>query len=193
MKNIVLASNSPRRKDILSRYKIPFKVVPSNIEEKILDNKKPHEKVMSLAFQKAVDVAEKVEDGSIILAADTIVFLDGEILGKPQSQQEAIDTLSKMSNRNHSVFTGISIVKSGTNVKVLDYCETKVKFRKLDSNMINRYIATGEYKDKAGSYGIQDIGAILVEEIVGSYSNVVGLPIVKVDNMLRIYFNLNLI
>ncbi|MTI68772.1 MAG: septum formation protein Maf [Firmicutes bacterium] len=192
MKNIVLASGSPRRRELLKRYNIGMKVKKSNIQELVFEDEKPHHVAMALAFEKAYDVSLNVESKEIVLAADTIVYSD-KILGKPKDKKEAFEMLLSLSGKKHSVITGISIIKAGTNIKIIDYEETIVKFRKLSSKTINSYIETGEYEDKAGGYGIQGIGAILVDHIYGSYSNVVGLPISKLDYLLTKHFSINLL
>ncbi|RKD33199.1 nucleoside triphosphate pyrophosphatase [Thermohalobacter berrensis] len=193
MKKLILASSSPRRKDILSKYNIDIKIVESNINEKISQNERPKDIAMSLAFQKAYGVALKVDKGEVVLAADTIVVYKGKILGKPQDRGEAIDMLLNLNGKEHYVITGLAIIKAGTKTKVVDYEKTKVKFRNLDRNKIISYVNTGEYSDKAGAYGIQGYGSILVDKIDGSYSNVVGLPISKVDYLLEKFFNIKLL
>ncbi len=191
MNKLILASSSPRRKDILSRFDIDIEIVSSSIEEKIRTNEEPKQVVMSLAFQKALDVTEKFYDNEIVIAADTIVFKD-KILGKPRTENEALDMLKLLNGNVHSVITGISIIQAGTNKKVIDFVETKVKFRQLSEEKLRRYIETNEYKDKAGSYAIQGYGSVLVDWIHGSYFNVVGLPISKLDYLLEKHFNFKL-
>jgi septum formation protein len=192
MMEIVLASSSPRRKEILSRYNVNVKIVKSNIEEKIDKSEEPEIAAMSLAFQKALDVSSRLDDDNIVLAADTIVYCD-KILGKPKDDEEAFEMLKMLSGKEHYVITGICIINTGSNKKVIDYVKTRVKFRELTKEKIKKYISTGEHKDKAGAYGIQGYGAVLVESIEGSYSNVVGLPISKVDFLLEEYFNIKLL
>ncbi|MGO1651538.1 Maf family protein [Senegalia sp. (in: firmicutes)] len=192
MGNIILASSSPRRRDFFEKYSMDFKILKSDIIETI-DNKSPVITVMSLAFQKATNILEKTERNDIIIAADTIVYFDEKILGKPNNKEEARNMLKNLSGNTHYVYTGIAIIKVGTNEKIVDYSMTKVKFRKLDEKIIENYLTTKEYEDKAGSYGIQGKGEILIEEINGSYPNVVGLPIVKLDMLLKEYFKISLI
>lgn len=192
MGNIILASSSPRRRDFFEKYSMDFKILKSDIIETI-DNKSPVITVMSLAFQKATNILEKTERNDIIIAADTIVYFDEKILGKPNNKEEARNMLKNLSGNTHYVYTGIAIIKVGTNEKIVDYSMTKVKFRKLDEKIIENYLTTKEYEDKAGSYGIQGKGEILIEEINGSYPNVVGLPIVKLDMLLKKYFKISLI
>ena len=192
MKHIVLASSSPRRKEILSRYIENIEIIASDIEENISEGEGPLAVAMALAFEKAHDVACKIDKGKIIIAADTIVYCNN-ILGKPKNEKDAINMLLELSGKEHYVITGVCILESGKDVKIVDYVKTKVKFRTLSVEKIKRYIATQEYKDKAGSYGIQGYGAVLVESIEGSYSNVVGLPIHKIDSLLEKHFGFSLL
>lgn len=129
---------------------------------------------------------------SLVIGADTIVVLDNEILGKPKNEDEAFDMLSKLSNREHQVITGMSIVNIENNKKIVDYTISNVKFKNLTDQDIRDYISTGECLDKAGSYGIQGYGALLVKEIQGDYFNIVGLPISKLSDILKANFNINL-
>lgn len=192
MKNMILASTSPRRKEILERFGVKFKVVPSEIEEKFnaLDN--PIEVVKILSLNKCIDVAKKCKKGDIIIAADTIVYYDS-ILGKPKNREDAFKILKSLSGKTHKVITGIAVIDLEDDKKQVDYEVTHVKFRDLNDDKIERYLDTEEYIDKAGSYGIQGYGEILVESITGSFSNVVGLPIYKLDVMLEDNFNLSLL
>ncbi|WP_026893753.1 nucleoside triphosphate pyrophosphatase [Clostridiisalibacter paucivorans] len=192
MNRIILASMSPRRKSLLSKFNAKLHVKGSFIEEYMDKDMSPEVNAMSLAFQKAEDVSKRVSKNDIIIAADTLVY-KGRILGKPQDRREAYNMLKYLSGSVHSVFTGIAVMKTGSNIKVVDYEETKVEFRQLKDTLIEKYLDTGEYIDKAGSYGIQGKGAIFVKGIKGSYSNVVGLPIAKVDNILSEYFDIMLL
>ncbi|KGG81183.1 septum formation inhibitor Maf [Caloranaerobacter azorensis H53214] len=191
-KRIILASGSPRRKELLSKFNINFDIVQSDIPEIINDFDEPKQTAMSLAFQKANDVSLKITNGEIVIAADTIVVFEDKILGKPSSEEEAFEMLSKLSGKIHSVITGFAIIEVGTYNKIIDYAETIVKFKGLTSDRIKRYIRTGEYLDKAGAYAIQGYGSIFVEWIKGSYWNVVGLPISKLDDILERYFGVRL-
>lgn len=193
MNKIILASNSPRRKAFLEKYNIDLQIMKSDLEEKIDENEKPEQVVMSLAFQKAMDVASKISGDNIILSADTIVVFENEILGKPTSKADAKKMLNKLSGNKHKVFTGFCIMQVDKGLKVVDYAETIVHFKKIDKVMIDLYLDTEEYLDKAGSYGIQGFGELFVEKINGSYSNVVGLPIEKVYEVLYNKFNISLL
>lgn len=192
MKKIILASSSPRRRDILSKFNLDIEVISSNVEETVRKDEKPEQVVMSLAFQKAQDVASKFSNNEIVLAADTIVY-KSKILGKPKNDEEAMEMLMSLNGMEHYVMTGISIIEAGTLKKIIDLSKTKVKFRKFPKEKLESYIATGEYKDKAGGYAIQGYGSILVDWIEGSYSNVVGLPIAKVGYLLEKHFNFSIL
>lgn len=192
MKDIILASTSKRREDIFKKYNFKFEIKASNIEEIIDIRDNPKELVMSLAFRKAYNVAKDNED-AIVIGADTVVYYDGRILSKPKDKEDAFNMLSSLSGKTHQVITGICIINLEENLKIVDFEKTKVKFRDLDKDMIKTYISTGEPLDKAGSYGIQDIGALFVESIEGSYLNVVGLPLVKLDKMLEKFFDMSII
>ena len=141
---------------------------------------------------KGTEVAKKAGD-SVVISADTIVWLDGMMLGKPSDRAEAKKMLEKLSGKTHEVYTGVCVTDSENGKSVSDYEVTKVKFRKLDSDEIDRYINTGEPMDKAGAYGIQGKGCLLVEAIEGDYLNVVGLPAVKLSRILKEEFNINII
>ena len=189
--NIILASGSPRRKEILENTNLQFSVITSDIDERIFENEEPIQLVLRLAFEKCMSVAQN-NPSDLVIGADTIVVLDNEILGKPKDEEEAFNMLSKLSNREHQVITGMSIVNLENEKKIVDYAISNVKFKKLTDQDIKDYISTKECLDKAGSYGIQGYGALLVEEIKGDYFNIVGLPISKLSDILKINFNINL-
>lgn len=189
--NIILASGSPRRKEILENTNLKFSVITSDIDERIFENEEPIQLVLRLAFEKCMSVAQN-NPSDLVIGADTIVVLDNEILGKPKNEEEAFNTLSKLSNREHQVITGMSIVNLENEKKIVDYAISNVKFKKLTDQDIKDYISTKECLDKAGSYGIQGYGALLVEKIKGDYFNIVGLPISKLSDILKINFNINL-
>lgn len=192
MKKIVLASKSPRRLEILRKYNINLSILHSDIEEVIKENDEPQTSVMSLAFQKAIDVSKRCEPNDIVIAADTIVYID-RILGKPNNKEEAFNMLRMLSNNYHYVYTGICIIEAGKNKKILDYDVTKVTFKELSDDMIYKYLLTNEYKDKAGAYGIQGFGELLIKKIDGSFNNVKGLPISMLNDLLINNFNINLL
>ncbi|CEJ72551.1 Maf-like protein [[Clostridium] sordellii] len=189
--NIILASGSPRRREILANTNAKFDVLTSDVDERIFKFEEPTQLVLRLAFEKCMDIAINNPE-SLVIGADTIVVLDNEILGKPKNEDEAFDMLSKLSNREHQVITGMSIVNIENNKKIVDYTISNVKFKNLTDQDIRDYISTGECLDKAGSYGIQGYGALLVKEIQGDYFNIVGLPISKLSDILKSNFNINL-
>lgn len=184
MKKIILASASPRRSELLKQIGLNFEVMASNIEEPVYTGMTPSELVRRLSYDKAKHIAISQENGTIVIGADTIVVKDG-ILGKPVNRQEAVEMLTLLRGTWHEVYTGVSIIEAGTQRFLSESEGTRVKFRDLDENTIKAYIATGEGDDKAGAYGIQNIGAILVEKIEGCYFNVVGLPLSRTANMLK--------
>lgn len=189
---IILASGSPRRKEMLERFNLEPVIIKSNIDEKIFKDQEPIQIAMSLAFEKAYEVSNSFMD-DLVIGADTIVVNDGLILGKPKDEEDAFNMLRSLSSKTHEVITGISLIDKSRDLKFVDYECTQVKFKYLSDRLIKTYLNTGEYKDKAGSYGIQGKGAVLVEKINGCYSNVVGLPLSKLDYLLSRYFNLNIL
>ena len=189
--NIILTSASPRRKEILKNANVKFKVMSSSIEELTLNNESPCQMVMRLAFEKGMDIASR-QKSDLIISADTIVVLDDNILGKPKDDIHARKMITNLSGRNHQVMTGISLINLDNNKKIIDYVISNVKFKNLSEDDINDYIKTKESLDKAGAYGIQGYGALLVEEIQGDYFNIVGLPISKLSDLLKVHFNINL-
>lgn len=181
---IILASKSPRRKAILKQVGIDFSAVESNFEEK-KNVKNPtasniRKLVIDNAKGKALDIASKI-NGGVVLGVDTVVLCEGKIIGKPKDSEDAKIILNFLNNKMHEVFSGIALVgKSDGKVRLLTDCEvTKVYFCKLTEDEIEQYISTGEPLDKAGAYGIQERGAVLIKKIDGDFYNVVGLPLVK--------------
>ena len=177
---LILASNSPRRKEILQNNGFTFKVIPSNVEEKPINNTSPENYVKYLAELKATDVYLKYKN--VVLGADTIVVLDNKILGKPKDSIDAYNTLKSLSNNTHIVLTGYCIISDSKKIVGVD--KTYVTFNELSDELINSYIDKKLCFDKAGSYGIQD-GFPLVSNIKGDYDNVVGLPIKKIKRILK--------
>lgn len=189
---IILASSSPRRREILEKYRLDLEVAKSHTEETIRTNEVPEQTAMTLAFHKALDVSKRYPS-DIVIGADTIVVFNKEIIGKPKDKIDAFRILNILSGKTHKVITGVAIINIEKNLKVIDYETTKVKFKHLSDDRINKYIATNEPLDKAGAYGIQGLGSILVENIEGCYSNVVGLPLSKLDFLLNKFFNYNIL
>ncbi len=180
---LVLASSSPRRKELLNLAGLDFEVLVSDVDESFSDALLPNEAVELLSKRKALAVEKLVEKDRVVLAADTVVAYDGKILGKPHSDEEALDMLRMLSGKTHNVFTGVCIIGNG---KELNYSvKSEVKFYDLTDDEIKAYIATGEPSDKAGAYGIQGKGSLLVESINGDYFNIVGLPIASVVRSLK--------
>lgn len=185
MTEIVLASGSPRRKDLLRQIGIVFQVMPSNVDETVVGNPDPEELVQELSYKKAMDVAERLRGtDSLIIGADTVVVKNG-ILGKPENEKQAFEMLKSLQNEWHEVVTGIALVHSTNGKSFKQYEKTRVKMRALTDSVIYSYIKTGEPLDKAGAYGIQGMGALLVESIEGCYFNVVGLPLSRLNLMLE--------
>lgn len=183
-RKLILASSSPRRAEILKKQRISFEVIcPDNIDEEKISSD-PVEHVMQLSRRKAESVSHKVQDG-LILGADTIVVLDGEILGKPRDEMDAERILKRLSGETHRVYTGLSLMDKRSGKVLSAYDCTEVKFNKLDQDDIRKYIATGEPMDKAGAYGIQGMGSFLVDRIKGNLDNVIGLPMQKFSEVLE--------
>jgi septum formation protein len=182
-KRIVLASGSPRRRELLSQLGVEFDVITSDVDERVSPGLEASEVVMQLAERKATAVAALVQDGFVI-GADTIVVVDDQILGKPASHGEAASMLQLLAGRAHTVFTGVAILDANTGKKRVSYRSTVVHMRNVDEADIDRYIRTGEPMDKAGAYAIQGIGSIFVTAIEGCYFTVVGLPLSLLAEML---------
>ncbi len=177
---IYLASKSPRRRKLLKQLNINFKSFTVDVNENISKTEKPAHIVKRLANEKLLKAKEKVKNG-IIITADTIVVLDGKVIGKPTSTKNAKTILKKLSGRVHKVYTGFSVWNSDKNIIITDYEKTIVEFRNLFDREIDDYICGGSPMDKAGAYGIQDdIGAVFIKKINGCYYNVVGLPLTKI-------------
>lgn len=188
MNPIILASASPRRRELLDQVGIAYQVIPSKKEE-VITCTKPWEIVMQLAKQKAEDVAGQVKRvGTIVLGADTVVSLEGEVMGKPADEAQAFAMLSKLQGKVHQVYTGVSFTvmkEDGTLHSHVFYEETEVYVSSMTEEEILRYVKTKEPLDKAGSYGIQGSFAAFIEKINGDYNNVVGLPIGRVYRELK--------
>lgn len=184
---IFLASKSPRRKKLLHQLNLKFKVLSVEIDENRKGNELPGKMVKRLAVEK-LDASKHMVDTGIIITADTIVVLNGEILGKPESKSDAVKMLKKLSGKTHTVYTGFALHNTESDKTIIDFEKTYVTFRKLGTNEISDYINTGSPMDKAGAYGIQDdFGAVFVKKISGDYYNVVGLPIARLyANLLKV-------
>jgi septum formation protein len=185
MKPLILASQSPRRKNLLKQIGLKFRVIPSRAAEVFSSRQSPGENAQRIALEKAIDVAARLRRG-IVIGADTIVVLDHHVLGKPKSKDDAKRMLRLLSGREHSVFTGFALrdVETGKHTSGVE--ETKVRFRKLTEKEIADYVNSGSPMDKAGSYGIQDdFGAVFVERVNGCFYNVVGFPLARFYSTLQ--------
>lgn len=185
-KPLVLASASPRRQNYFQDLGLNFSVHAADIDESPFPEEKPQAFVSRMAAEKARDVAG-LYPGSWIVAADTVVILAGSILGKPKDSMSAVSMLMRLAGQEHQVRTGICLACQQDGVMVVQSVCTRVVFRHFSEDVARAYVATGEPLDKAGSYGIQGKGAFLVQEIIGSYSNVVGLPLCELLKMLEEY------
>lgn len=183
-KRLILASGSPRRRELLDKFGINYEILPAQGEESAPPELTPGERVKALAAQKAEEVAQRLNDpAAVILAADTLVELDGEVLGKPGTAERAQTMLRALSGREHRVWSGVCI-REGEKVLAESEC-TSVHFRALSDAEIQAYIATGEPLDKAGAYGYQGLASLFVERIEGDFFNVMGLPVCRMGQMLR--------
>lgn len=178
---IILASSSPRRKEILSNIGLEFKIETADVDE-FTKLKRPSKIVEELSYRKAKVIFERHSD-SIVIGADTIVSIDGQILGKPQNKNDALRMLKLLSGNTHDVYTGVSVLSPESENTFFE--RTKVTMLECDESFLMDYIETGEPMDKAGSYGIQEKGAVLIDKIDGNYHNVVGLPIARLYEVLR--------
>jgi septum formation protein len=184
MKKIILASSSPRRKELLEKTGLKFEIEPADYFENLNSELEPHELVKKLSLEKAGIVA-KQNPVAIVIAADTIGVLKGKIIGKPRDETEAKRILRRLSGKSHLVITGFTILDAELGKTVTQTVDTQVYFRKLTDSQIDAYVHTGEPLDKAGAYGIQGLGAALVDHIDGDYDNVVGLPVAKLMESLK--------
>lgn len=186
MRNIILASQSPRRRELLQQIGLEFTVIASHIDESKLAIDSPSELAMALAYQKGQAIADQFKDSnSLIISADTLVVCEGKILNKPSSDADAYEKLSLLNGKFHEVLTGLCVIDLPVNTSYCDYESTRVYFRNLNEQEIRAYVAKQEGRDKAGAYGIQGLGALLIDRIEGSYSNVVGLPLTNLYLLLR--------
>ncbi len=179
--NLILASQSPRRRELMELFHIPFLVRAANIDETMNPRKTPYDEVARVSRCKARAVERTAED--VVVAADTIVVCDGRILGKPKTEQEAEMMLRSLSGRNHQVMTGLTVLRGDQMISCTEV--TEIRFRRLSDREIRAYVASGEPMDKAGAYGIQGGAALFAEGICGDFYNVVGLPVCKLGSILR--------
>jgi septum formation protein len=181
---IILASASPRRAELLRQIGVEFDLMPSETEERPHPDEAPADYITRIARAKVIAATRKCEAG-LVIGADTIVVLDGRIMGKPEDEASAKRMLTQLSGRWHAVMTGVALYDIQTSAEVADYDKTLVKFARLTEREIEWYVATGEPMDKAGAYGIQGLGGLFVDEIAGNYYNVVGLPLPLVYRLAR--------
>ena len=177
---LILASQSPRRQELLKLFRRPFTVEVADVDEKMDDSQPAFSEVARVSRRKAEAVARERED--VVIAADTIVVCDGQILGKPKSTEHAVQMLTMLSGRAHQVMTGLTVVRGNEVVNCTEV--TDLWFRKLSRKEIEDYVATGEPMDKAGAYGIQGGAALFVQRLEGDYYNVMGLPVCRLWQML---------
>jgi septum formation protein len=181
---IVLASMSPRRREIMALAGIHCAVEPSNVDESVPQGTPVSEAVKMTAYKKAAFIAEKHSDGDIVIGADTVVYLDGDTIGKPSGENDAARILRRLSGRTHTVYTGYCLIKG--NRTVTGVSETKVTFKELTDKEITDYIATGEPMDKAGAYGVQGGACTFVERVEGDYFSVLGLPVCEIKKQIDV-------
>ena len=185
---VILASKSPRRVEILEKIVKEFEVVQSDFDENTIDFKGDIEKyVKDLSRNKAIEVSKRLNEPSIVIAADTVVFQDGKVLEKPKNEEDAFSMLSSLSGNTHKVYSGICLINTYDDTVVTDCDCTEVRFSELNPRQIRNYINSGEPMDKAGAYGIQGLGGAFVEGIKGCYYNVMGLPLNKLYKALENY------
>lgn len=176
---VILASASPRRKELLERIGVKFDIIPATGEE-VITKKIPEEVVMELAKQKAEEIAKVAEEDALIIGADTVVVCDGKILGKPKDEEDAFQMLTMLSGREHEVYTGVAMIDNREKSIENFFERTRVIMYPITEKEIREYIAGGEPMDKAGAYAIQGTGAKFIQKIEGDYHNVVGLPVGRI-------------
>lgn len=179
--NLILASQSPRRRELLGLFRIPFSVRVADIDETMDPEKAPYDEVARVSRLKALAIPR--EAGDVVIAADTIVVCGGKVLGKPHSEEEAAAMLAALSGRDHQVMTGMTVLRGDAAETVTEV--TDLHFRELSDREIRSYVATGEPMDKAGAYGIQGGAALFCTHMVGDFYNVMGLPVCRLGELLR--------
>lgn len=189
MRKIILASTSPRRKELLEKVGLIFDVIPSNYEEDMTLPLPPDELVKFLSKGKAENVAQNY-DNALIIGADTIVYLNGHVLGKPHTPERAKEMLKMLSGNEHSVFTGFTVIDTKGKKIISEAIEEKIKFRDLSDKEIDEYIATKEPLTRAGAYAIQTVGKTFIKNPVGDYDGIVGLPVDSLIKVLKSSFGI---
>lgn len=191
-KKIVLASASPRRKDLLNSIGLEFEIIPSEVDENIENEPFSHELIQNIALDKVLDTSKKLNYPAIVIGSDTVVVVDDKILGKPKDNDEAFNMLTSLSGKTHTVISAIVVYDTETKKLTKDSVTSQVTFREIDEKEVKNYINTGETADKAGAYAIQGKAGIFVKEIKGCYSNIVGISVYKVSEILK-EFGVNLL
>jgi len=182
--SFILASASPRRQQLLRDIGLQFDVIPGDVNEDFLNDELPVDYVSRMSREKSDAIAQKVPD-AWVLGADTIVIIDGEVLGKPLTREDARNMLIKLSGREHCVITGFTIVKKSAHTTMTNVVESRVVFKTIEADELEWYIDSPEPYDKAGAYAVQGMAGYFVKEIHGSYTNVVGLPLTEVVTALK--------
>ncbi|MBE7053251.1 MAG: septum formation inhibitor Maf [Ruminococcaceae bacterium] len=194
MTRFVLASKSPRRKELLDTLKIEYEVIESSVDESAVSKDElPDIYVQKLAILKSTDVASKIKSEVLVIGADTIVEYEGRFLGKPKTREEAYEMIKLLSGKKHNVYTGICVTNSKTMEFTSTFEKTEIIFNEIEHNEIIKYINTDEPYDKAGGYAIQGYANRFIENIVGDYNNVVGLPVYKLSNILKDEFDIDIL
>lgn len=181
---LILASASPRRRELLRFVGLKFKTIPAHLNEDYIEGESPREHVKRLSQDKAIAIAKKYPN-AVVLGADTIVVIDKSILGKPENKYQARKMLKKLSSREHKVYTGFTIAQEASKVCYTNVVLSAVKFKKISPQELEWYVASDEPYDKAGGYAVQGKGAYFIKSIRGSYTNVIGLPLCEVLETLK--------
>lgn len=184
MKNLILASSSPRRAELLKQIGLNYQIMVCDVDETLLPGMSPPELVEFLAERKATAVARNLHEG-IVLGADTVVVWQGQVLGKPLNEEDAFSMLVKLQGSTHDVYTGVALIDVHSGKIMVGHEKTRVFFRNIEEDEIRRYVASGEPLDKAGAYGVQGLAAIYINKLEGCYTNVVGLPLARLSVMLK--------
>jgi len=180
----ILASASPRRIELLSLLGLRFEIMPSNVDEKFMKGETPRDHVLRLSEEKT-KTASALHPEAWVMGADTIVIINGDVLGKPRTPDEAKDMLGKLSGQMHTVFTGFTVARKSADILISDAVLSSVRFREIPEDEMAWYIRSQEPYDKAGGYAVQGMGAFFIKEIYGSYTNVMGLPLCEVVDVLK--------
>ena len=183
---IILASASPRRQELLASLGLSFEIKISDVDESMDEQLSPAQQVEQLAERKATAVAAQLNQG-LVIGADTLVVLNQSVLGKPADRQEAMEMIKRLQGRSHEVFTGLAVIDAATDKTVVTHQVTAVRFKPMTAEEIERYVDTGESYDKAGAYAVQGKASIFIDSIRGCYFNIVGLPVAKLADVLKLF------